>query len=38
MTADSLDSHEIKVENKIYSAKALADLHPGGHLFIRVSK
>jgi hypothetical protein len=32
-----LPEDSIRVEDSIYSAKKLADIHPGGHLFIRVS-
>nr|UZZ64684.1 front-end desaturase [Platychelipus littoralis] len=31
----SIDENSIRVENKIYSSKKLADLHPGGPLFIK---
>ena len=32
-----IDPESIRIEDSIYSAKKLADIHPGGHLFIRVS-
>lgn len=32
-----MDKKQIRVEGKIYSAEKLAELHPGGPLFIQVN-
>ena len=34
MSAPNLDPESIEVEGKIYSAKKIAEFHPGGRLFV----